>query len=264
MKISQSTGQIDWKMRKTLVVWLVQVHKEYNLQPETLQLAVNFLDRYCSVAPVLRSHYQLLGIVCLWIAAKYEENYGRVPNVKNLSFMCCDSYSERQFTLCENQVLRVLDFNLGHPTAESFLKRLLALNPHVFTNPESAALARFISELALPQHHFVGVAPSVIAQAALLLAFQISNAHPGWRVDTEIEYTRSQLLDCILDAPAPILAKYATLNYYSCSLVAQDWCRANLRLVFILYLGKVLLVDSILLVSSLRPKILLVLVFIGK
>lgn len=67
---------ISWKMRKTLVIWLMEVHKEYSLRPETLHLAINFIDRFCSSQLMDKFKYQLLGIVCLWIAAKYEENHG--------------------------------------------------------------------------------------------------------------------------------------------------------------------------------------------
>ena len=59
-------------MRRTLIVWLVEVHREYHLRQETLHLTVNILDRYCSIKTCNREHYQLLGMTCLWLAAKYE------------------------------------------------------------------------------------------------------------------------------------------------------------------------------------------------
>lgn len=63
-------------MRKTLVLWMIEVHKEYHLRPETLYLAVNILDRFCSMDLIERHNFQLLGTTALWVAAKYEENHG--------------------------------------------------------------------------------------------------------------------------------------------------------------------------------------------
>jgi len=43
------------------------------LTDETLHLAVHYLDSFLSKLPVKRSKLQLVGIVCMFIAAKYEE-----------------------------------------------------------------------------------------------------------------------------------------------------------------------------------------------
>ena len=66
-------------MRAILISWLIEVHLKYQLQPETLFITVNLIDRYCSTEKVPRSEYQLLGVTAMLIAAKYEEIY--VPKV---------------------------------------------------------------------------------------------------------------------------------------------------------------------------------------
>lgn len=38
--------EIRWEMRAILVDWLTEVAHEYNIKISTLQIAVNFLDRY--------------------------------------------------------------------------------------------------------------------------------------------------------------------------------------------------------------------------
>ncbi|RTE68455.1 hypothetical protein BHE90_017167, partial [Fusarium euwallaceae] len=40
--------EIQWSMRSSLMDFLVKVHATFELLPETLFLAVNLLDRYCS------------------------------------------------------------------------------------------------------------------------------------------------------------------------------------------------------------------------
>ena len=63
--------QLTNKMRGTLVSWLVEVHLKFELQVQTLYVAVNIIDRFCEKQNVTRENFQLLGITALFIAAKY-------------------------------------------------------------------------------------------------------------------------------------------------------------------------------------------------
>ena len=54
--------------------------QEFKLVPETLFLAVSFLDRFLSVEVTTRNSLQLVGITCVLVAAKYEEIYA--PSVR--------------------------------------------------------------------------------------------------------------------------------------------------------------------------------------
>lgn len=60
---------VDFSMRSILVDWLIDVAVEFDLQTETLFLAVNFVDRCLSVFPIDRATLQLLGTTCMFIAA---------------------------------------------------------------------------------------------------------------------------------------------------------------------------------------------------
>jgi hypothetical protein len=66
-------SQLSWKHRGILVDWIVQVHYRFKMVPETLFMAVNFLDRFLSVQEVNRDKLQLVGITALLVASKYEE-----------------------------------------------------------------------------------------------------------------------------------------------------------------------------------------------
>ena len=59
-------------MRAILVDWLVEVSEEYKLCADTLYQAVNYIDRFLSLQTAQRSQLQLIGVSCMWIAAKYE------------------------------------------------------------------------------------------------------------------------------------------------------------------------------------------------
>ena len=67
--------EINSKMRKILIDWLIDVHLKYRLLPETLFIAINLIDRYAQRTTITRRKYQLVGVTCLMIAAKYEEIY---------------------------------------------------------------------------------------------------------------------------------------------------------------------------------------------
>jgi hypothetical protein len=125
--IIESQLEISWKMRKLLILWLVEVHSEYTLTQETLFLTIHILDRMASKVHISRAQYQLVGLAALWIAAKYEENHGRVPTLKNLCYMACNAFKDRELLSMERMILNHLKFDLGAPTSEAFLDAQIAM-----------------------------------------------------------------------------------------------------------------------------------------
>lgn len=65
--------EINVKMRMILMDWLIEVHRKFELMPETLYLTVNIVDRYLSMKVVRKRELQLVGISAMLIASKYEE-----------------------------------------------------------------------------------------------------------------------------------------------------------------------------------------------
>jgi hypothetical protein len=172
--------EITWKLRKTLVTWLIEVHAEYDLRPETLYLAINYLDRVSQRRNVSRQSYQLLGTTALWIAAKYEENHGKVPTLKNLMYICCNMHKEAEFVAMEQGILRDLDFVMGHPTAESYLKaecRFRSINSRVSTNSVDSLRHCFASRL-LPSisNQLEASAQAAAGSPSVLLGLQKSSS----------------------------------------------------------------------------------------
>lgn len=49
--------EINKKMRRVLIDWLVGVHKRYSMRAETLFLCVNFIDRYASKNFIKRKEF---------------------------------------------------------------------------------------------------------------------------------------------------------------------------------------------------------------
>lgn len=82
--------------------------------------------------------------------------------------MCCNAYDESAFIQMEGHVLSTINWCLGHPTAESWL-RLACMGTSV-EDAETQHVARFVMELSLFHKEFVGFLPSSIAAGALMLA----------------------------------------------------------------------------------------------
>lgn len=55
------------KMRAVLVDWLIEVHQRFELEPQTLFLTVNYIDRYLSCVPVRSQRLQLVGVAALLV-----------------------------------------------------------------------------------------------------------------------------------------------------------------------------------------------------
>jgi Cyclin, N-terminal domain/Cyclin, C-terminal domain len=158
--------ELQWYMRPYLVDFLIEVHSQNRLRPETLYLALNIVDRYVSKRIVFKKHYQLVGCAALWIAAKFEDAKDRVPTVNELSQMCCGAYDESAFVQMEGHVLSTIGWLVGHPTAEAWLR--LACTPA--EEYRTQHIARFLMEITLFSRAFVPFLPSQLAAASLTLA----------------------------------------------------------------------------------------------
>ncbi|KAH8835331.1 cyclin [Flagelloscypha sp. PMI_526] len=147
--------EIKWHMRPC--------HFSFRLRPETLYLTLNIIDRYVSRRVVFVKHYQLVGCAALWIAAKFEDAKERVPTVQDLVQVCRDTYDESAFIQMEGHVLSTIEWTLGHPTAEAWLRVL-------------TTVARFLMEITLFYREFIKYSPSTIATASLTLARALCGA----------------------------------------------------------------------------------------
>ena len=123
-------------MRGVLVDWMVEVQVQFRLLQETLFIAVDIMDRCLAIIllttpinrylaiegkTVTRSKLQLVGVGCLFLAAKVEEVYA--PAVADFVYITDNAYSEAEIKAMEIKVLRVLNFDLFQPVSLHFLRR---------------------------------------------------------------------------------------------------------------------------------------------
>lgn len=224
--------EIQWFMRPYLIDFLIEAHAAFQLLEETLFLAVNLLDRYCSKRVVYKRHYQLVGCAALLIAAKYGDKKERVPMIKELKSMCCSLYDEEMFTQMEWHVLNTLDWTIGHPTVDAFMQLEMK---EVSDDIEVENMALYLSQIALYHKDFVQSKPSVMARSSLALARGILCRPDGMDGLGHTENMTMLHLSQKLEEPSQVLArKYASPHMSHVSSTLQNFLlrqKANERRV---------------------------------
>lgn len=183
--------EISHRMRSVLVDWLSSVSDEYGLQPQTLHLAVRYLDTFLSRMSVVRHKFQLVGAAAMLIAAKFEEIYP--PEAKEFVYLTADTYSLRQLHKMEQLILRVLQFDLAQPTSFAFIAHLAVATS---LRAKTALLAAYASELALLEgNDYLQHPPSRVASAAIVLAQYMIGDDDAWSEQLHFAtgFTRQQL-----------------------------------------------------------------------
>lgn len=223
--------EIQWYMRPYLLDFLLEAHHAFQLLPETLFLAVNLLDRYCSKRVVYKRHYQLVGCAALLIAAKYGDRKERVPTIRELKSMCCSLYDDDMFTQMEWHVLQTLNWIVGHPTVTSFLETALSEAGY---DAEVDHMAQYISELALYHKEFVSVKSSIMARSSLALARYILGRpqllHPEWaaRYDSNVVLALSTHLSHPSQA---LFRKYASPGLSAVATIVEQFMQRQAALI---------------------------------
>lgn len=222
--------EIKWFMRPYLLDFLIESHAAFQLLPETLFLAVNLLDRYCSKRIVYKRHYQLVGCAALLIAAKYGDKKERVPSVRELRSMCCNLYDEEMFTQMERHVLQTIDWSIGHPTVDAFLQIALS---EVAYDPEVEHMTWYICEIALFHKEFVSTMPSVLARSALAVARCIlargQLRQSEWA--TTYDYETVMMLANHLYQPSHVLQrKYASMHLSGVSSTVEGFLQRQAQI----------------------------------
>ncbi|BGP49571.1 hypothetical protein JCM10450v2_005465 [Rhodotorula kratochvilovae] len=227
--------ELRWYMRSYLVDFLVEIHLQHHLRPETLYLALNIVDRYVSKRIVFKKHYQLVGCAALWIAAKFEDAKDRVPTLPELVDMCCNAYDERAFVQMEGHVLQTIGWVVGHPTAEAWLR--LACVTGGIEETRTQHVARFLMELTLFHREFIRCNQSDVAMAALLLARHMLGKprRPVDENDAVVHIMRmlDELLGEHLEEVSPVVLKKYSLPCYSrASIFAREWYLCGRRFAY--------------------------------
>lgn len=226
LDLMNAQPELRWFMRPYLVDFIVEIHQTFRLRPETLYLTLNIADRYVSKRIVFKRHYQLVGSAALLIAAKYEDAKDRVPSVSDLSSMCCQAYDESAFIQMEGHILQTLQWQLGHPTPEAWLRTYCMQTPE---EVKTQNVARFLMENTLFHKEFIGIPSSLVASGALMLSrFICGQERRQFTTNVEQAASVAQLIDVhvghnLQDLSMILMKKYSYQHFSNASGVVKDF-----------------------------------------
>lgn len=224
--------QLKPKMRSILVDWLVEMHQRFRLLPETLFLAINIMDRFMLMEVVQIDKLQLLATGSLFIAAKYEEVFS--PSVKNYAYYTDGSYTEDEILQAEKYILTILNFELNYPNPMNFLRRISKADDY---DVQLRTLGKFLLEVTIVDHHFIGFLPSLCSAAAMYIARLVLGKDPVWNgnlIHYSGGYRVDDMRECVelivqyLVGPVEhdeFFKKYATRKFMKASIVCRSWAK---------------------------------------
>lgn len=115
------------RMRAILLDWLIEVCEVYKLHRETYYLALDYLDRYLSTnISISKTFLQLIGITCLFIAAKVEEIYP--PKLSEFAYVTDGACCEEDILKQELIILTALKWQINPVTIIGWLSVYMQLN----------------------------------------------------------------------------------------------------------------------------------------
>lgn len=164
------------RIRTVLVDWVIEIHFKYKMQPLTLWLIINLLDRFLARRFMPRNRLQLAAIVCLFIVCKFEEVY--TPDVGDCIFLTDNAYSRLDVVSTEAMILDVVGYDLTVPTPYHFLIRFFR---RMKAPDRFKSICNYIAERNLHECDILEISPRVYASAAVLaglytLHFNLENS----------------------------------------------------------------------------------------
>jgi hypothetical protein len=174
---SKRQPNIDIAMRGSLVDWLIGLQETFELNHETLYLAVKLFDLFMDRSPgvVPRDDIQLAACTAIFIASKFDER--APPLIEDLVYMSEEVFKGEQLMAMERRMLKVVGFDLGAPLSYRFLRRYARIAKE---DMGTLTLARYILETALMSLSFCRHSESMIAISALMLAKRMKGAASDW------------------------------------------------------------------------------------
>lgn len=166
--------------RAELVDWLVDIQINYDLDHEPLYMAVKLVDQYLMRKQVEQGNYELLFMVSMLIAAKFDE---RIPPITIAELIQVTRtrfgirYTRKQVLSFEVDMLTTLQFDIRFPLSYGFLRRFARCTR---SDTRTLYLARYILESSLMDQDMIEVIESKIAAGSLLLAFEMLHKSGAW------------------------------------------------------------------------------------
>lgn len=153
---------IEPQMRSILLDWLVEISYAYRLHRETWHLSLEYMDRFMSQSKqAMRvDRLQLIGLTCLFLAAKVEEIYP--PKLKEFAAHLENYASDNEDAIQQFElgVLKTLNWEISPVTANTWLMTYLQIASinyydylgRFYGRGEGAAKQEMNSHMVMPLH----------------------------------------------------------------------------------------------------------------
>ncbi|XP_046658772.1 cyclin-J isoform X1 [Homalodisca vitripennis] len=179
------------QLRSHLVGWLKNISEKLKVSYRTIHLAVYILDTFMDNHSISKDRLGFVALVCLMLAAKFEELDSKIPKISELNKYDGYRYSSKDFISVEVMVLKFLDFGLTQPTIAHFAEyyTMVTIMPHdlksvKFSFRRLADIAcNMVAELldiCLKEVRFLQHPPSKVAAACILVTRKRLSLSPAW------------------------------------------------------------------------------------
>uniref|UniRef100_A0A0E0G9N3 protein-serine/threonine phosphatase n=1 Tax=Oryza nivara TaxID=4536 RepID=A0A0E0G9N3_ORYNI len=181
-------GRMTALVRASMIAFMDEFSQFHELADGTLQRAAYFLDRYLSVTPESDDALQLrlVGATAVFLAAKYEDQYTLRKIDASMVAARCGYTSEtrhKMVSIMETEMLAALGFNLGGPTAYTFVEHFTRYYGDGKKEKLLKEAAHRFADGSLLTYGFHRYLPSVVAASAIFLARLDVLGHEPWSQD---------------------------------------------------------------------------------
>ncbi len=109
---------INHRMKVILYDWIVCISDQFKLKERTIFLSLELVELFMTNNIVNKDDFQLVGVACLFMAAKYEEIYP--PKIDDFCKSCDNYYSKQRIFEVETSLLKLLEFDMSRVISYDF------------------------------------------------------------------------------------------------------------------------------------------------
>ncbi len=180
-------------MRKMLATWMLDVCQNQSREEDVFVLAMNILDRFLAVQQIGKRHLQLLGTVCMFIAAKLRSAVQF--SAQTLVIYTANSITVEELLNWEQFVLQKLKWDICAVTPNDFLPHLLKRFGLMESQIVCQTFSTFVA-LCATEFRFSMVPSSMIASACFFASVKSLNTLTKLRgVEVLAEITAMTCID---------------------------------------------------------------------
>ncbi|GAX74423.1 hypothetical protein CEUSTIGMA_g1872.t1 [Chlamydomonas eustigma] len=173
-KYLKNHPNLDARLRRSSVSFIMEVARACNLQASTLFLATSYLDRFLAVAQAVTSNMMILvSMACISLASKQEEVLQ--ATAAEWTAISDNAFKEEDLSKMEWLILCQLGWRSRSPTAFTFLHLLSSGIGASQLSPQTSQYSQYLLELSLLDYGALEYDAVTIASASLLAAHRMNH-----------------------------------------------------------------------------------------